>query len=505
LLIGTVAGFLHSSESCARAWLRAESPHFVLYSSLGQGETREYLRQLEAFNYIADLILGTDPKSVTGGTKFTIYLFSDRDLLKVVRPTFTDPVAGVYMHCVEGAAAFAFRPAGFDSSSDDDGLTILQHEYAHHVMFSHLRQFYPAWYVEGFAEYLSTVRVRRGGTFIIGRASQMRIGALSDERWLDFRVLLDPAAYSEAVKANRVGVGPFYAQSWLLTHYMLADTGRVRAFKDYFDRIGRGEEGNASFESATGMPVGHLRGTLENYMRSMKALEVRVPEIPESSLQVISLPEERSEYLLTAAVVRTCPERDYGGKLADQLRAMAPRHSRDNAFHLEMDRAELLFGDTLAARADLDRMVAEGEDGFDLHYLLGRTFYAAATKETERAQSRMSDAAGEFLTAYKLDRLDAPNLYFLSRSLDSGQVSPTKGVINASSAATSLAPSIREYAVYAAIVSLRAGNPEKAISALQPFACDPHDPKGAAGFTAAITAIKDGKALPEIIAAMQPH
>lgn len=34
----------------AKTWIRAESPHFVIYSDIGESKTRDYLEQLEAFN-----------------------------------------------------------------------------------------------------------------------------------------------------------------------------------------------------------------------------------------------------------------------------------------------------------------------------------------------------------------------------------------------------------------------------------------------------------------------
>ena len=67
-LSGVLAAFLQSPDASAKPWLRGESEHFVLYSNLGQADTRNYLRQLEAFNYLSNLLLGTDPKSAPSRT-----------------------------------------------------------------------------------------------------------------------------------------------------------------------------------------------------------------------------------------------------------------------------------------------------------------------------------------------------------------------------------------------------------------------------------------------------
>jgi len=241
--------------------------------------------------------------------------------------------------------------------------------------------------------------------------------------------------------------------------------------------------------------VDHLANHLSIYLLKLPVLTVRPPDIPDSSLQVTSLPNEHSEYLLPAAVLRTCPHPEYGRKLLAALREMAPQHSKDNVFHLELDRAELLFGDLLGARADLERMAGEGEGSFELHYLLGRALYASARKDAGQKQTFMSQAASEFLAAYPLDKLNAANLYFLSRSLDDGAGAPSRDVVNAAFSAAVLAPTVGEYAFHAAFISSRAGEREKAIRALQPFASDPHNPKTVAAVATMIAQLKEGKTI----------
>jgi hypothetical protein len=54
-------------------------------------------------------------------------------------------------------------------------------------------------------------------------------------------------------------------------------------------------------------------------------------------------------------------------------------------------------------------------------------------------------------------------------------------------------PSVFEYATLAADVNMRAGNRDQAIRSLQPFACNPHDPKQAAAVTRIISALEEGK------------
>jgi hypothetical protein len=501
--VGLFAGVLLALGQGARAdtWTRAETRHFVVFSNIEAAETRQYLEQLEAFKYLAELILGTEPKDTAAGAKFTIYLLGRMDHLKTIRPEIGRYVAGFYLHCVENAQAFAFAPQWYGAESDF-GLQILLHEYAHHLMYSRMRRFYPSWYVEGFADYLSTTKLEKGryqvGVRHEGRAVQLQ----GSSRWLDFDVLLDPKRFSAAVKNREVNGFQFYAQSWLLTHFMLADSARIQAANSYFDRIGRGEDGAKSFEAAAGMTPDQLRAELGSYRRNFQALLVKVPELPDTAVTLTRLPKEQEDYLLEAAALQTCPKEAYGGKLVERFRALRAKRSGDVRFRVELSRAELLFGDPKAARAELEALARSDEAAFDVAYLLGRSYYLEAGQDTAEQLNMRNKASEQFLKAYALNKTHAPNLYFLSKSLDSGGV-PSKSVVNAGTAAAVLAPSVPEYAVHAGLINLRSGDRATAMRVLQPFANNPHKLDYAAQVSALIESIRANEDLAALITRLE--
>lgn len=488
-------------DAHADSWLRAETRHFVVYSNVGVTATRNYVEQLESFKHLAELILGADPKSAIASAKFTLYLFDDQDLLKTVRPSFHPSVAGVYLRCVEGAQAFAYRHRQNDIGGPDIGLEILQHEYAHHLMFSRMRRFYPSWYVEGFADYLSVAKLQRGA-FIVGGNSEGRSAQLAAPTpWIEFSVMLDPKQFVAATQKQQINGLQYYAQSWVLTHYMLADSGRTQAFNAYFDRIGRGEDAISSFESQTGIPVAQLRNQVRAHWRKLPGLKVTVPNLPEADVAIERLPAERSEYILEAAALQTCPDEARGRELTKQLKAMRAKVGKDSRFRVELSRAELLFGDSKAARTELESLAQSGEWAFDVAYLLGRSYFGEAQRNPEQRVALMAKASAQFLKAYQIDKRYPPNLYFLSKSLDTEET-PAKSVINAGTAAALLAPSVAEYAFHAAAVNLRSGDRETAVRVMQPFANNPHDTAQATRISEVINAIQGGKDLPELMAMM---
>jgi hypothetical protein len=490
-----------TASAHADTWYRAESPNFRIYSNIGAQDTRVYVEQLEAFKYLADLLLGSNPADRASTSRFTIYLVDDPDHFKTVWPKSGRYVGGFYRTCIEGAQAFAFAPR-FYGAQMDFGLMILRHEYAHHLMFSRMRRFYPSWYVEGFAEYLGSTKLQ-DGYFLVGVRQDERAAQLNaSERWINYDVMLDPKRFTAAVKKKQVNGFQYYAQSWMTAHYMLSDSDRAKALNSYFDRIGRGEDGSEAFKAATGMTTSQLRSEINSYRRKYSALQVKVPAMPDLPITVERLPGKRGDYLIEAAALRACPKKKHGTRLAEKLRAMSAKRPDDLGLRLELSRAELLFGDAKAARAELEAIVAKEPSSFDAHYLLGRSYFEDADGESVEHLDRRNKASAQFLEAYKLDKGHAPNLYYLSVSMDTGG-SPSNSVVNAGTAAATLAPSVPEYALHAALVNLRAGDKNTAIRALQPFANNPHKLEYAAQVAALINELGATEVLSEAISKLE--
>ncbi len=128
-------------------WTRAETPHFVVYSDLGN-RVRDSALELEHFDAWLRFLLNvhTEPAN-----KLDVYLFGAENGLSEVWPGVGSDVRGFYEATPEQTAAFAlYRTSGFGDQ------TVLFHEYAHHFMLQYFAGAYPKWFVEGFAEFVST-------------------------------------------------------------------------------------------------------------------------------------------------------------------------------------------------------------------------------------------------------------------------------------------------------------------------------------------------------------
>ena len=481
----------------AADWSRVETAHFVITTDASARTAETYAQRIEAFRHVALMMLGADPTSTRTQGKFDIWLLRSQQQVQKLRPKFSYQVGGLYFTCEEGALAYASV-----QDDSDAGLMTLLHEYSHHLMFQSARGWYPAWYVEGFADYMSTASMDEGGVSL-GNPHPWRVRWLSQHRWLAFeRVLAPQGIYGSDKAADEEEVHSFYAQSWLLAHYMLNDSERIHRFNAYFARVGAGEDPVAAFEPATGIPVGRLKLLLKRYLEAMPVITIPNKDIPNVTAQASPLPEDTRDWLLNASLLRTCMGKAQGEQVLAQLRTQASAPAGVSPeLRLARDRAEILFGDAKAARDDLTAHAAEDEGRFEAHYLLGRAAMASALGQAAEARDAFRDQAREqFLQAYRLKKVDAPNLYFLSFALTGGGTN--SDVLNAARGAHALSPSVDSYAIREAQLDLDADQRDKAELALTPLASDPHDPARAARMRAAIDAIHAGKSRAEIDRAM---
>ena len=467
----------------AAGWLKAESDHFVIYTDGSEAKAREYVRQLEAFRYVSLMVLGADGASARAKAKFDIYLLRKQLDMQKVRPDFQEAVAGVYFQCVEGSSAYSTLQPFQRPDGSDHGLIVLFHEYAHRLMFQYAAGVYPSWYIEGFAEYMSTAAIEDSGVSI-GEPFTDRLRILGRRPWISFEQVLKP---SFKLRSGDDSVGSFYAQSWLLAHYMLNDSGRTQKFNAYFERVGGGEDAVAAFEPATGIPVARLYGILKRYAEALPVIRVSGQNLPKASVKIDALPEDANDYLLSASVLKSCPPKPHGEAILAKLRALPRGANSTSPMQLALARAELLFGDAKAAHELLEAYLAADDNSFEAHYLMGR----AEAKLADPSQAR-----AHFFKAYRLKKNDAPNLYHLAQTLALNGVNAN--VLNAAQGAHALEPTVPDYAIYEALADLEANDRERAAAALLPLSSNPHDPKQAARMRSAIEAIKAGKSKSEV-------
>jgi Tfp pilus assembly protein PilF len=95
------------------------------------------------------------------------------------------------------------------------------HEYAHYLNRQAGRVRFPRWFEEGNAEYLSHSRLDTQA-FHYALAPEQHMTTLGFGRWMPLAELLE---VSDAAALSEIDGAMFYAQSWLLVHYLRSQPG----------------------------------------------------------------------------------------------------------------------------------------------------------------------------------------------------------------------------------------------------------------------------------------
>ncbi|HXX56354.1 MAG TPA: DUF1570 domain-containing protein [Candidatus Nitrosotalea sp.] len=226
-----LVGCLLSAKSISLAsgpqtWIELRSPHFIVVTNASEHEARLVANQFEAIravflNYFGDVSASDQP--------VVILAARNEDTFKQLLPE-------------AWAQKESARRVGFYLSSADKNYVCLRvdaslnpqayepfepiyHEYFHYLtrrMFSQL----PLWVVEGLAEFFGNTRIEPEKVFM-GAPSTSNLAVLRQQPLLSLNALFEIDAsspyYNEQNKASI-----FYAESWALTHYLMAQDWRQR-------------------------------------------------------------------------------------------------------------------------------------------------------------------------------------------------------------------------------------------------------------------------------------
>lgn len=171
----------------------------------------EFVERIEHLDEIVRTNTGSKPEQA--GPPLRVFVL--RNVAAVRAMSGANPrLAGFYAPNLRGPIAVIHREKP-DHPLDQTGAAILFHEYAHHFMLQDAPIAYPSWYVEGFAEYYSSVEFHDDGDIVVGDLPPPLVSRLVAGNWLPIPRLFQPAH----TLSNRER-GMLYAQGWLLTHYL---------------------------------------------------------------------------------------------------------------------------------------------------------------------------------------------------------------------------------------------------------------------------------------------
>jgi len=457
-------------------WVRAESPRFVVYGAGDERYVRGYAEKLEAFEQVLRAYHGMAPEAAPP-RKFEVYLVSGLGQLRRVKPDADESTGGFYSAGVEKVFAVVRRDFGDDQ--------ILFHEYTHHFMSQHFPYGYPAWVVEGYAEYFGGTRV--DDQFIdVGAGEAGRTYVLTNLRHLALSDLL--TRRPGELKGDQVKA--YYAQAWLLTHYMLSDPARKQQMDAYLRAVGAGENPARAMAQATGMDLDMLGRKLKAYD---KLTYTRVPRSAAGAeIRVSHLPPSADDLLLESIRPHeTVPPAEQPAFL-EKIRTLASKHHGDPLAYLTAAKAEISFGDRPGGEAILRFLLKANPDNAEALELLGMSRLASGDEASDPVAQKTfyREARPYLIKAGQKDptRYQTLFAYVRSRSLEDGY--PNDNDLNALLAARALAPQVSEITLRAAEALDRRKRPAEAVAILTPVANDPHQADAAAAARAVLARVK---------------
>jgi hypothetical protein len=462
-IILALAACLTAAAPGQASWRRAESQNFIVYAEMPEARLREQVAVLEDYDgLLRSLTRTVAPPSPA---KLRVYLVRGTGELQTVRPGLPRVAAGVYITNVDGIAAIADVRA----ETGGDPMAVLFHEYAHHFMMQHQGRVYPQWYIEGFAEFMMTARFT--GRFVeLGHINRVRSQALSNQdRWLPWERILFDGPGSPAT------LGQFYAQSWLLTHYLLNEPGRLAGFRAYIAALARAEDPRRAFEASFGITPKELEPRLRKYAFGGLTF-VRMPRSASATAQSVKLeelPPSANDLLLLQAAMQV-GLRDNGASLA-RIRSAAPRHS-DAFARRVLAQAEALYGDGATADRLIDQLLVASPGDADLLYFRGMRYLRAAGAVQGVARAQMQKQAQQwFARAHRADKSHFQTLY---RNVEAQVGSPA--LVSENNAETlllahTIAPQVADIRLAAARMLLLLGDYELAETILRPLVGTAHE------------------------------
>jgi hypothetical protein len=233
-------------SGCAtRPWLRAESPHLVVYSEVDDIATRDAIASVEGFG--AFVRWATRCEGAPAG-KLSVYLVDSASELQRTWPGSKN------LSCYVAAPSETFAIAIHEKTSQEDQTSffaLLQ------AVAPHFTDCAPMWLTAALAEYYGETVVEGAGN-PHASYSNGRVDVLHEQGWLELDVLLGKKSVDDA------DVPLFDAQSWLLLRYFRSDPARRAKLAGYVDAVRGGQDPIAAMPAA-GFELGFLREELEAY------------------------------------------------------------------------------------------------------------------------------------------------------------------------------------------------------------------------------------------------
>jgi hypothetical protein len=502
----------------ASKWFRAESQHFVVYSDTVEEDVAPLLDNLEKLDQLLRIYTQPVRKSEPQEPKLTLYYHARLSSLREVVDSVPADAIGLYSSCAAGVQGFGVhleRVASLDDgqlekSPLNDTLTYVFEAYARHFLYRHTDIRTPAWFIDGFAQYFSSVRFSEQ-QMVLGRvpgnvAGYLRFLGSGRKYSLEWDDVLEQRLANAHGYGGEAGARlEFEAKSWLLTHYLLSSDDHRRQLSRYLLLVGDGASPTAAFERAFGMKTADLGRVMWRYgLRGMEVLRGVPQPHPAARVTFRTLPRAAGEFVLAAAALKSCPGRKAGEALLDKVAALASRFPDDMPARLTWSRAQIDWGDPQQALSRLEGDLRDDDANFEARYLAGMAnLRLAARSEGDARRAHLQAARQHLQRARGLNPQSPEAAFAFFKAEVAATDTPDDAALQGVIAAWQSAREVNALAGSAALAYAYAGKPDDAHRALGALAQNVNDPLTAQWATQWRSRLETGVTRGELLAEMR--
>jgi Flp pilus assembly protein TadD len=369
-----------AAELVQRPWFEARTPHFHTYSCGPTQEVARLAARLEQFRIAYSSMAGTQ---AVASPPIVVMAFPDHASLAPFLPVYQGHPANLAAFFSRGSDENLIVLSLSGGGPDSRALEAVFHEYAH-LLLRHNELFWPLWLKEGMADIYGTFEVMGPHSVRIGQPTEPYLSLLAEKPLMSLRDLFG-VHHGSPEYNERERQGIFYAESWLLTHYlMLGDNPQHKVrFGQLTALLRQGQPIEQAFTNTFRAPLSVMETQLRAYLQKgrFEAATLAVP---------VNLGALQAMTTRRLAPVETC------FRLGDQLL----RIGQTGAAQTYFDRAQALAPRSplpceglglLAADRDehaeaarlLGEAIQRGSGSFLAHYVYARERFRMAAKSSD--------------------------------------------------------------------------------------------------------------------------
>lgn len=472
-------------------WFRAESPHFIVYSDADEDDVALLLDNLEKLDHLLRIYTQPTQRGDAPAAKLTLYHHARPTDLREIDADGPADAVGLYGSCPAGVQGFGVQleraaslgDAQLDRAALNDTLSNAFEAYARHFLRRHTDIRAPAWFVEGFAQYFSSVRFS-AQQMVVGRspqalASYLRFLGEGRVYSLDYDDVLRNDVANARSPGGAAGVAlEFAAKSWLMTHYALSSDDRRQRLSRYLSRVGQGEAPLAAFEHAFDLKAADVGSVMWRYgLRGTQTLRVAPQDLPAPRVSFRALPRATGAFVLAQAALKSCPGSKAGQALLKRVAALAAQFPDDELARLTLARAQLDWGDPEQALAPLQALLRDDEPDVEARYLAGMAHLKLAARSDGDSRGEQLRLAQRWLQeAGSLDPRSATLAFARLQAQLVAADMPDDAVLQGLLTTWQEAREVNAIAGAAALAQAYAGQGDQAHRSLAALVQDPQDP-----------------------------